>query len=601
LTWVRIICPVVNKYAIAEILYIYEAYHVYIFMDYNDTEHDGSTPVVFEYNPIDTRSASSVNRTSNAIFDFKATDMGQPHIHSGNLSMRGVHLDDQTSHITVASERFAQQLDLNSIQEQNRFMDNGFDTTAEMTTLFLQSKKHVEEHNFNSIISTYLTFTHNSNLLARDVVNSFKRSIISSMKLADMNAVCESMNYELPQEGLIQFENRTENVYGDYSEWQKILQILSFDDEQIDEYLSGPESNFGHDLPTIKVVLDNLKQIGAEELSMTDSLKIYLLTNIKSIISLVAITAFLREAMPSTFNATEASLIFTATMADCPRFSHEIYSQDIAWFMKNMIVSPSFEEKVFFFMETKKTMLKWSQTEVAKANVGRVRLRYRVGVQSNLPQNNTIQDGNVSTPLSMFDSPTYGDNIQNVNAAPASHLSQMEEDSIQQWSLRARIPPAISHKSRLMSYVLMGQTAFADPSDAILKHFSNETDLASNIIQQKVFKPHTEVIIEFLRLLTVKVTEFDALTSFREECFTDFSYTDSKDLSWLRFLQLYIAIHHPQDIWPHVWKAFCGVMSHQVLIAVANFKKTHEYDMNNVAEICMRGDESSKRTVSTIS
>ena len=570
-------------------------------MDYNDTEHDGSTPVVFEYNPIDTRSASSVNRTSNAIFDFKATDMGQPHIHSGNLSMRGVHLDDQTSHITVASERFAQQLDLNSIQEQNRFMDNGFDTTAEMTTLFLQSKKHVEEHNFNSIISTYLTFTHNSNLLARDVVNSFKRSIISSMKLADMNAVCESMNYELPQEGLIQFENRTENVYGDYSEWQKILQILSFDDEQIDEYLSGPESNFGHDLPTIKVVLDNLKQIGAEELSMTDSLKIYLLTNIKSIISLVAITAFLREAMPATFNATEASLIFTATMADCPRFSHEIYSQDIAWFMKNMIVSPSFEEKVFFFMETKKTMLKWSQTEVAKANVGRVRLRYRVGVQSNLPQNNTIQDGNVSTPLSMFDSPTYGDNIQNVNAAPASHLSQMEEDSIQQWSLRARIPPAISHKSRLMSYVLMGQTAFADPSDAILKHFSNETDLASNIIQQKVFKPHTEVIIEFLRLLTVKVTEFDALTSFREECFTDFSYTDSKDLSWLRFLQLYIAIHHPQDIWPHVWKAFCGVMSHQVLIAVANFKKTHEYDMNNVAEICMRGDESSKRTVSTIS
>jgi hypothetical protein len=570
-------------------------------MDYNDTEHDGSTPVVFEYNPIDTRSASSVNRTSNAIFDFKATDMGQPHIHSGNLSMRGVHLDDQTSHIAVASERFAQQLDLNSIQEQNRFMDNGFDTTAEMTTLFLQSKKHVEEHNFNSIISTYLTFTHTSNLLARDVVNSFKRSIISSMKLADMNAVCESMNYELPQEGLIQFENRTENVYGDYSEWQKILQILSFDDEQIDEFFSGPESNFGHDLPTIKVVLDNLKQIGAEELSMTDSLKIYLLTNIKSIISLVAITAFLREAMPATFNSTEASLIFTATMADCPRFSHEIYSQDIAWFMKNMIVSPSFEEKVFFFMETKKTMLKWSQTEVAKANIGRVRLRYRVGVQSNLPQNNTIQDGNVSTPLSMFDSPTYGDNIQNVNAAPASHLSQMEEDSIQQWSLRARIPPAISHKSRLMSYVLMGQTAFADPSDAILKHFSNETDLASNIIQQKVFKPHTEVIIEFLRLLTVKVTEFDALTSFREECFTDFSYTDSKDLSWLRFLQLYIAIHNPQDIWPHVWKAFCGVMSHQVLIAVANFKKTHEYDINNVAEICMRGDESSKRTVSTIS
>ena len=72
----------------------------------------------------------------------------------------------------------------------------------------------------------------------------------------------------------------------------------------------------------------------------------------------------------------------------------------------------------------------------------------------------------------------------------------MKEDSITGWSLRARIPPAISHKSRLMGYVLLGQTEFADPTVAITNHFANDQDIAKNILEQKVYKPHTDVIIE---------------------------------------------------------------------------------------------------------
>ena len=109
------------------------------------------------------------------------------------------------------------------------------------------------------------------------------------------------------------------------------------------------------------------------------------------------------------------------------------------------------------------------------------------------------------------------------------------------------------------------------------------------------------MIVEFLRLLTVQVTDFDELTAFRDECFTDFSHTDSKELSPHRILQLYIAIYQNQDTWVHVWKSFCGVMSHQVLIAVSNFKKTHVYAVDKVVEICMRGEEGTKRTVDTVS
>jgi hypothetical protein len=572
-------------------------------MDHIEPENarSGHTPLETGFNRVETYA----NEKTDAIFDFQIAKDGHSHnIHSNILMMRGLQGNNQTDHLDRASHGFAQQLDVHSINEQNRLMDNGFDATAEMTTLFLQSKKHTEEHDYNSIISMYLTFTHSSNLLARDVVDSFKRSIISSLKLSDTTRVCEAMEYELPQEGLVRFEKNTQNVYGDYTEWEKILQILTFDEESTKDYLLGPDSDFGNDLPTIKFVLSTLHQIGADTLSMTDALKIYLLTNIKSITSLVAITAFLREAMSATFNATDASFIFTACMADS-RFTEEQFSEDLAWFMQNVIVCPSFEAKCLFFMETKQEMMKWSQTEKGKENVGRVRLRYRVGVQQKNRSNTSNSTMHIN-PRSNSDSsssidPIYDvDRLSDEQAAPASNFSQMKEDSVQGWSLRARIPPAISHKSRLMGYVLMGQTAFADPSQAIHRHFWNDNDLATNILAQKVFKPHADVIIEFLSLLAVHVTTFDELTAFRDECFTDFSNTDSQDLSWRRVLQLYIAVYQNEDIWPHVWKSFCGVLSHQVLIAVKNFKKQHVYAVDTVAEICMRGDDSSTRTVAMV-
>jgi hypothetical protein len=576
-------------------------------------DHTGIGNVVTGYanNQLDlTQSEAHPTPKNDSIFDFQVSNNGQTqNINSTMFAMHGLQGENRNDHLDRASQRFAAELDFHSIQEQNKFMDNGFESTAAMTALFLQSKKHTEEHDYNSVIAQYLTFTHSSNLLARDVVNSFKRSIISSLKLSDTTRVCEAMKYELAQEGLVRFEKRPQNVYGDYSEWEKILQLLSFDDEVIHEFLHGPESDFGNDFPTIKFVLSTLQQIRADSLSITDSLRVYLLTNIKSMTSLVAITAFLKETMSATFNATDAAFIFTACMADS-RFTQEQFSEDLAWFMQNLIICPSFEAKCLFFMETKQAMMKWSQSDIVAQTAGRVRLRYRVGVQqragvgmSNSTQNTRSQEvSGIYTTLGVNpnnDKESYDDQISSDDSTPASNFSQMKEDSITGWSLRARIPPAISHKSRLMGYVLMGQTEFADPTVAITNHFVHDKGIAKNILEQKVYKPHADVIIEFLRLIAVQVTPFKELIEFRDECFTDFSNTDSQGLSWRRVLQLYITIYLSEDIWHHVWNNFCSVLSHQVLITVGNFRKQHVYNIDKIAEICMRGEESSLRTGGT--
>ena len=90
------------------------------------------------------------NEKRDAIFDFQIPkDDGSRHIHSNILMMRNMQGNTQTDHMDKASDRFAQQLGIHSITEQNQWMDNGFDATAEMTTLFLQSKRHVEEHDYD--------------------------------------------------------------------------------------------------------------------------------------------------------------------------------------------------------------------------------------------------------------------------------------------------------------------------------------------------------------------------------------------------------------------------------------------------------------------
>lgn len=270
--------------------------------------------------------------------------------------------------------------------------------------------------------------------------------------------------------------------------------------------------------------------------------------------------------------------------------------------MLNVTIAADFHDKCIFFMETKQSMLQWSQREITKQHVsrGRVRLRYRVGLQ----QQGSGQE-NGATLLgesTQVDSVNGATSLQNTysTSTSASQTSQMQEDSLYGWAVRARIPPAISHKSKLFGYVLMSQMNFADPSKAVQSHFLNDTELASNILEQHIAKPQTSAIIEFLRLLTVHVTPFHELIAFREQCFTDFSYTDSKDLSWLKFLQLYIASYQNEDIWPHVWKSFCAVLSHQVLIAVGNFKHQHVYAVDKVAEICMQNDDESRKVVNEV-
>ena len=520
------------------------------------------------------------------VFDFPLDTITDSSSYDGQMMLTR-HLTDQAGsydngYMTTASEGFARQVEQSAIQQQFELMNNGFDATSDLVTMFNMSTKLFTARSSESIWESYLSFTRKCNLSPIDIVPSFKRSIIASLKLVDTAKISLEMQDNAPAHTLEYFEKTSDNVYGDYSEWEKILQPLSFEENSTREYLFGEESNFGNNLPTIKYVFDTLQQIGASKMCITDLLKVYLLTNIKNVSSRVAIQNVLTDKMPSTFDASGGAFVFTGCMADV-RFSQQQFHHDLVWFMRNLEVSETFQTNLAFFVKGHDMILSKSSLVSPPNRMGRVRLRDRA-------------DKNARLSTMVF---TPGEALRNErgveglignsgsNLTGSSQLSQLEEDSLRGWTLRARIPPSISHKHKLLGYVLMAQTNFADPSNALQKHFIHDKEVYTNMKAQLVCKPHIPVLVEFLQLLDVHVTPFDELNAFRNECFTDFSHTDAKSLSWLKLLQLYIAAYQHEDVWVNVWRSFCTVISHQVLVSVGNFKTNNAYAIDTVADICM--------------
>jgi hypothetical protein len=483
------------------------------------------------------------------------------------------------NHLTTASSRFAHQIDASAINEQLQLMDSGFDTTAELNSLFHQSTRLLVAKNKLTVLETLLSFSRKSNCGTADIVGCLKRSIIASMKLIDTEAICSALQDELPTD-LKCFENIPENVYGDFTEWSKLLQSVYWEDV-VEEYLFGPDSHFCNDFPTIKFVCDTLRQIGANALCVTDMLKIYLMTNIRNINCRIVVQSFFEDRMSPTFNSTGAVYVFTCAMADSVRFGPTQFTHDLSWLLLNLNVDDAFKHEFSFFVKRTEAFLVNSKTENLKHRPGRLRLRDRVGMR----HSSTLTTPPIPALCTGTDT-IHGDFAERSNRS-ASLLSQIEEDSLQGWAIRARVPPAFSHKHKLLGYVLMSQTTFADPSEALRKHFASDKEVYTNMLAQRVCKPHTSSIVEFLRLLNVQVTAFDELLAFRSECFSDFSYTDSKNLTWLKFLQLYIAIYQHEGVWTSVWTSFCPVLSHQVLLSVGNFKKKYKYALDKVVDICM--------------
>lgn len=493
------------------------------------------------------------------------------------LRMFESDFDEDVFKNELARISLQQELEHDTIQQQQKLLDNGYANAMQITELFKRSMLVREQVNNQSIVESYLSFTKRCNLPPRNVAVSFKRSLVACFKLADTEKICGLLDEEGPSGDIKLFERDVENVYGDYLEWAKLLRVLVFDDcEALESHLTGEESDFCNKYPSIKYVLDSLQHIGASDhLAFADKLKLYILSNIKGLKSMVAFQAYLTENCTASFPAQDRAYMFTSYMAD-KSFSCDTYTTDLAFVLNQTSILETFAHEVRHYMQMNESCIQANTHKMQAMRNGRVRLRERIATKG------------AAMHAAMH---AAHPNVSSTGAAgtvPASHSSQAELDSFVSWVRRARIPPTISHKHKLMAYALMALHGKNDISVVQCIHANMNTDIAKNVTAAYVFQPHVKTIVEFLNLLPVNVHMFPELNQFRMQCFNEFSNVDTQRLTWQLILQLYVCCYFQDDIWPGLWKTFCNIFSHQILIAVKHFRSQTPFSVQGVVSNCMK-------------
>ncbi len=92
-------------------------------------------------------------------------------------------------------------------------------------------------------------------------------------------------------------------------------------------------------------------------------------------------------------------------------------------------------------------------------------------------------------------------------------------------------------------------------------------------------------VMDSLRLYTNNVKQ---LVDFSAKCLQGVSHGERQKLSLVQQLQLYIAAFQHESVWKQCWLHVLPVMNHTITSDCAEFRGTHEYDVDGVLENLVR-------------
>jgi hypothetical protein len=404
--------------------------------------------------------------------------------------------------------------------------------------------------NFVSVIESFIRFCRDFGCDADATELSMKKAILASMKSIDVKRCMESVD---PDSNFIDYNlihmNGDSNRFGDHTEWIKIVNMMYFDQE--DEITMQDIHNHA---PTISFVVDIIEDMKlVERLALPDMLRIYILTNIKRIASRHAVELFCSNLLQRDVN--REVLVFTALLAD-QRFDQELFTADVVWLFKHLRFDDNVVKAYTHFMKQEKNLREvMKQKQIENMDRGRVRLRDRIPKTTNMKW---------------------------MSQQACSLQSQEALDSFNGWIARVRFPQITSKRMKQNAYFICAQQ-IANHEDYMHEHYP--ADVAALALQHRISIPEKEVICNIIDSVSMHVQPFDDLVKFRRECFSGFAQKDSRGLTWLQILQLYMCVYQYAPIWTHCWQSVLPILSHQIICDVEKFTTANPYNAAEVIKI----------------
>ena len=411
----------------------------------------------------------------------------------------------------------------------------------------------IQKRSYNTIIESFIRFCRDFGCDADDSELSMKKAIISSIRSVEVKDAIQSID---PSKSFIDYDllaqNHECNRFGDDMEWIKMTHLLHFD---VDSETMMHEIRQG--VPTIYFIIHLIEDMKLNEpISLQNMLKMYLLTNIKQITSRHVLELFCSDLLHR--DVSREVLVLTSLLAD-QRFDQQQFTVDIIWLLNHLRFDDNFTKEYQFFIKQELSLQDvMKQRKIQNLTRDRVRLRDRI---------------------------PKGGNIKWKSQRICSAESQQALDSFNGWIARVRFPQITTRRMKLNAYFIRCQPDM-DHSSHINKHYVQ--DVASIILEHPISIPETNVVRSVIDSIRMHIQPFPELVEFRRECFGGFAQKDSRGLTWLQILQLYIAAYQYKPIWTQCWTSVLPILSHQIICDVEKFTSNKIYNGDTVIDILIK-------------
>jgi hypothetical protein len=394
-----------------------------------------------------------------------------------------------------------------------------------------------------ALVANYVNFCRHAALNARDACSLLKKTV-ANIKSCDRRRTYAAVFEGDPYMNWDYVEGMTASSLGDLSAALTLMSLLEFPDIEAHLKLAAPTAG-------LECVLQFRKDVAGSgfALPLERVLHMLLLANLLGFSATHALEQYSSRVLQ---RATRDQVLALAERMADYRFSSEQYTRAFTWVLRQCRVAANFQDELATHFAQRESVEKAMQLKHLELSTGRPRLMDKLARKREL--------SSVS------------------NGCGGSAITGAGLDTFQEWLTRVRFPNTISQRLKRRLYFVMSQPShdYGGTASALAGGL-----VAASVVRERLANPETQVLADVILSLNIQRSPFPELTAFMRSCFRAFPQRDLRELSLLKYMQLYFAAHQHPELWKACWTAVHPLLSYQVIKDVEGF--VHATPVNGAA------------------
>lgn len=388
------------------------------------------------------------------------------------------------------------------------------------------------------LLGNFIDFCRHSAIAMEDPMSVIK-IVLANTKSIDREAVYSEL---FPDAPVIMWEFTDQhpgNSIGDFSQCICLAEYLAFPNS---EATFKPAADR---LLLISAFLRDLRACGLAAVQFHTALAMLLLFNMKEITGSNVLEQYTTRVLKRPTHDEVMRLM--AKLADY-RFKTADYNASITWILQQTHVNERFFHEVRMLQAQRETIESGYRQRHLALTSGRPRMTERL---------QRIRK------------------IASVTTENGVLLTGEAMDTFDGWVTRVRFPNTISSRLKRRLYLAMAMPCV--DTETVVREYAHP-GIAEDVLRQPVTVADAAAVVQTILQLNIQMAPFPELMAFQRSCFRAFPERNAREMTILRYMQLYIAAYQQPPIWKECWTGVYPLLTYQIIKDVEDFVQRTKFN-----------------------